>query len=94
MSTKLQFYFCHTRSCQRVWGVPKERANKTNKNGHMTTFQSGEGGPKGSEMVNLDVFDNFEPFWAHLDTFGPFQTKINLLPHKDKVGFGGGAFEQ
>ena len=45
-------------------------------------------------MVNLDVFDNFGPFWAHLDTFGPFQTKINLLPHKDKVGFGGGAFEQ
>ena len=44
-------------------------------------------------MVNLNV-DNLGPFWAHLDTFGPFQTKINLLPHKDKVGFGGGAFEQ
>ena len=28
------------------------------------------------------------------DTLGPFQTKINLLRHKDKVGFGGGAFEQ
>ena len=51
-------------------------------------------GLKGSEMVNLDVFDNFEPFWAHLDTFGPFQTKSNLLPHKDKVGFNKGAFEQ
>ena len=50
--------------------------------------------PKGSEMVNLDVFDNLLPFWAHLDTFGPFQTKINLLPHKDKEGFGRGAFEQ
>ena len=36
-------------------------------------------------MVKLDVFDNLGPFWAHLDTFGPFQTKINLLPHKDKV---------
>ena len=45
-------------------------------------------------MVNLDIFDNLGPFWAHLDTFGPFQTKINLLPHNDKVGFGGGAFEQ
>ena len=45
-------------------------------------------------MVNLDVFDNLGPIWAHLDTFGPFQTKINLLPQKDKVGFGGGAFEQ
>ena len=29
-----------------------------------------------------------------MDTFGPFQTKINLLPHKDKVGFGRGALEQ
>ena len=45
-------------------------------------------------MVNLDVFDNLGPFRAHLDTFGPFQTKTNLLPHKEKVGFGGGAFEQ
>ena len=51
-------------------------------------------GLKGSEMVNLDVFDNFGPFWAHMDTFGPFQTKSNLLPHKDKVGFNEGAFEQ
>ena len=23
-----------------------------------------------------DVFDNLEPFWAHLDTFGPFLTKV------------------
>ena len=45
-------------------------------------------------MVSLDVFDNLGLFWAHLDTSVPFQTKINLLPHKDKVGFGGGAFEQ
>ena len=46
-------------------------------------------------MVNLDVFDNLTIFfWAHLDTFRPFQTKINLLPHKEKVGFSGGAFEQ
>ena len=44
-------------------------------------------------MVNLNV-DNLGPFWAHLDTFGPFRTKINLLPHKDKLGFAGGAFEQ
>ena len=45
-------------------------------------------------MVKLDVFDNLGPFWVHLDTFGPFQTKINLSPHKDKVVFGWGAFEQ
>ena len=43
-------------------------------------------GPKGSEMVNLDVFDNLGPFWAHKGTFGPLQTKINWLPHKDEVG--------
>ena len=47
----------------------------------LSMFQSG---PKGSKMVNLDVFDNLGPFWAHMDTFGPFQTKINLLPHKNK----------
>ena len=60
----------------------------------LTTFQSGQVRPKGSEMVNLDVFDNFGPFWVHLDTFGLFQTEINLLPNEDRVGFGGGAFKQ
>ena len=45
-------------------------------------------------MANIDVFDNLGLFWALPDTFGPFQTKINLLPHEDKVGFGGGAFER
>ena len=57
----------------------------------LSTFQSS---PKGSKMANLNVFDNLGLFWAHLDTSVPFQTKINLLPHMDKVGFGGGAFEQ
>ena len=91
------------KSCQRKsgrgTGCPKKGTNKTNKNGrtwqtcqHSKVIQRG---PKGSEMVNLCVFLTiWDPFWAHLDTFGPFQTKINLLPHKDKVGFGGGAFEQ
>ena len=37
-------------------------------------------GPKGSKMVNLSVFDHLGPFWAHLDPFGPFQTKMNFLP--------------
>ena len=46
------------------------------------------------EMVNLYVFDHLGPFWAHMNTFGPFQTKIKLLPHKDKVRFYRGAFEQ
>ena len=26
------------------------------------------------------VFDHLGPFWAHLDPFGPFQTKMNFLP--------------
>merc|ERR1712112_272309 len=36
-------------------------------------------GPKGSKMVNLSVFDHLGPFWAPLDPFGPFQTKIDFL---------------
>ena len=42
----------------------------------LSTFQRG---PKGSKMVNLSVFDHLGPFWAHLDPFGPFQTKIDFL---------------
>ena len=51
-------------------------------------------GPKGTKMINQSVFDHLGPFWAHLDTFGPFQTKMNFLSQMDKVGFGGGAPEQ
>ena len=60
----------------------------------LSTFQSGQKGPKGSKMANLSVFDHLGPFWVHLDPFGPFQTKMNFLPQMDKVGFGGGASEQ
>ena len=42
----------------------------------LSTFQSGS---KGSEMVNLDVFDHLGLFWACLDSFGPFQTKNDFL---------------
>ena len=42
--------------------------------------------PKGFKRVRNGrarcFFDNLGPFWNHLNTFGPFQTKINLLPHK------------
>ena len=38
-----------------------------------------EKGPKGTKMVKLSVFDHWEPFWAHLDPFGPFQTRIDIL---------------
>ena len=36
-------------------------------------------GPKGSEMVNQDVFDHLGPFWARLDPFRPFQTTNYFL---------------
>ena len=36
-------------------------------------------GSKGTKMVNPSVFDHLRPFWAHLDSFGPFQTKINFF---------------
>ena len=36
-------------------------------------------GPKGSKMVNLDVFDHLEPFWVGVDPIGPFQTKNDFL---------------
>ena len=47
----------------------------------LSTFQSGPNGFK-RVMVDLDVYDYLGPFWAHMDTFGPFQTKINLLPQR------------
>ena len=31
------------------------------------------------QMANLSVFDHSRPFWAHLDPFGPFQTRIDIL---------------
>ena len=30
-------------------------------------------------MVNLSVFDYLGPLWAHLDPFGPFQTRNDIL---------------
>ena len=45
----------------------------------LSTFQSG---PKGSEMVNLDVSDNLGLIWAHEDTYNPFRTKIILSPNR------------
>ena len=67
---------------QIVQSVPKKRTNKTNKNGqtwqacqHSKVVQRG---PKGSKMVNLDVLDHLGPFWARLDPFEQFQTKISF----------------
>ena len=42
----------------------------------LSTFQSG---PKGTKIVNPSVFDHFLPFWALLDSFRLFQTKIAFL---------------
>ena len=35
--------------------------------------------PKWFKRVHLSVFDHMEPFWAHLDHFGQFQTRIDIL---------------
>ena len=43
------------------------------------TLQSNPKGSKKDQMVNLSVFDHLGPFWAHLDPFGPFQTRIDIL---------------
>ena len=50
-----------------------------------------QSGPKGTKMVNLSVLIIWDPFWAHLDPYGPFQTKMIFLPLMDKVGFCRGA---
>ena len=57
----------------------------------LSTFQSG---PKETKMVKLSVFDHLGLFLAHMDPFGPFQTKMIFLLQMDKVGFGKGASEQ
>jgi hypothetical protein len=79
------------------WGWPKNGPFWT-KNGQTwqacQRFKVVQKGLKGTKMVNLSVFDHLGPFWANLDPFGPFQTKINFWPQMDKVGFGGGASEQ
>ena len=36
-------------------------------------------GSKGTQIVNLRLFDYLGPFWAYLDLFGPFQTRIDIL---------------
>ena len=60
----------------------------------MVGFSTCQSGPKGTKMANLSVFDHLGPFWANLDSFGQFQTKMNFMPQMDKVGFGGGASKQ
>ena len=43
-------------------------------------------GPEGTKMVNLSLFDHLGPFWAHLDPFGPSQTKIMFCSQRKKKG--------
>ena len=65
------------------WGWPKNGPFWT-KNGQ--TWQACQRskvvqkGPKGTKMVNLSVFDHLEPFFAHVDPFGSFQTKMIFCP--------------
>ena len=65
------------------WGWPKNGPFWT-KNG--LTWQACQRskmvqmGPKGTNMVNLSVLIIWDPFWAHLDPYGPFQTKMIFLP--------------
>ena len=33
-------------------------------------------------MANLSVFDHLGPFWAALEPFGPFQTKVDFFAPK------------
>ena len=67
-----------------VQGVPKNRTNKTNKNGQTRQAcqysKVVQQGPKGAEMVNLDVFDHFGPFWARLDHFKQKNITTNSMP--------------
>ena len=42
-------------------------------------------GSKGTKMVNLSIFDHLGPFWSHLDPFGPFQTRIDILLRSTSV---------
>ena len=64
------------------WGWPKNGPFWTKKGQTWQACQHSkvvQKGPKGTKMVNLNVFDHKEPFWAHLDPFGPFQTRIDIL---------------
>ena len=46
----------------------------------MSGFSNFQRGPKGSKIVNQDVFFyDLGPFWAHVDPYGPFQTKNDFL---------------
>ena len=36
-----------------------------------------------AKMVNLSGLDHLGPFWAHMDHFGTFQTKMIILPQMD-----------
>ena len=77
-----QAFFFTLGSTVHDWGWPKNCPFWT-KNGQ--TWQACQRskvvqrGPKGTKMVNLSLFEHLGPFWAHLDPFGPFQTRIDIL---------------
>ena len=59
----------------KLQGVPKNAPIKKQKWPNMVGLSTFQSGPKGSKMVNLDVFDHSGPFWARLDPYGPLETK-------------------
>merc|ERR1719220_3298270 len=64
------------------WGWPKNGPSRTKKGQTWQARQHSkvvQKGPKGTKMVNLNVPDHKEPFWAHPDPPGPFQTRIDIL---------------
>ena len=79
------------------WGWPKNGPFWTKKGQTWQACQHSkvvQKGPKGTKMVNLNIFDHLGPI---LGPSGPFWTildKNDFLPHMDKVGVGRGASEQ
>ena len=79
------------------WGWPKNGPFWTKKGQTWQACQHSkvvQKGPKGTKMVNLNVFDHLGPI---LGPSGPFWTildKNDFLPQMDKVGVGRGASEQ
>ena len=45
----------------------------------LSTLQSGPKGFKRDQNGQPHFFYHLRPFWAHLDSFGPFQTKVDVL---------------
>ena len=64
------------------WGWPKNGPIWTKNGQKWQACQRSkvvQKGLKGTKRVNLSLFDHLGPFWAQLDPYGPFQTRIDIL---------------